>query len=491
MIRNLTHPPQETSVEVIPHSQGSVICIHIEPSEVPVSTLGGKCLRRQLKPDGEPENAPFFPDQQFARSVGLGRRDYSAHVLSTATLDDLDPAEFYRLRNRIRAKGDQGIQGLQHSLDEDLGKALGLVQTSHGELRPTVTGMLLLGKDESLVRHLPTHEVRFHVFDERGDRKVLEQYRSPLLKLLAEIEDRFKARNEEREITIGLFRMPIPDYSPDGFREALNNAVLHRNYALQGYVIIEWRPDHIRISSPGGFLPGITPGNILVHEPVARNRVLANACQRIGLVEQTGGGVDKIYRGQLVYGRPIPDYTTSDSELVRVILPGGEPSLEFAALVYEQAKAGVALAPEEMLVLDALFRQRSISTDEAGVLIQRGAHFARQTLSKLVEKGMVEQRGRTRSREYTLSAIMYQKLGKSPEYIRTRGFDTQQREQMVVNHLKAYKRINCGQVMELCQITRNQALYLLRKLRSKWSEIALCGRGRGAYYEWRDDRKTV
>jgi ATP-dependent DNA helicase RecG len=185
-----------------------------------------------------------------------------------------------------------------------------------------------------------------------------------------------------------------------------------------------------------------------------------------------------------VYGRPIPDYTSSDSEMVRVILPGGEPSLEFATLVYEQTKAGVALAPEEMLLLDALFRRRAISTDEAGVLVQRGARFARQVLSKLVERGMVEQRGRTKSREYTLSAAMYQKLGKSREYIRTKGFDTKQREQMVLSHLRAYKTLTCMEVMELCQLTRSQARHLIRKLRDQHSEIMLRGKGRGAYYEW-------
>jgi hypothetical protein len=64
------------------------------------------------------------------------------------------------------------------------------------------------------------------------------------------------ARNEEREVTVGLFRLPIPDYSPEGFREALNNAVLHRDYARHDAVYVQWQPDHLLITSPGGFPAG-------------------------------------------------------------------------------------------------------------------------------------------------------------------------------------------------------------------------------------------
>jgi len=66
---------------------------------------------------------------------------------------------------------------------------------------------------------------------------------------------------------------------------------------------------------------------------------LAEAFRRIGLVEQTGRGIDKIFAGQLRYGRPAPDYGRTNSTAVRVVLRGGQPSLEFAAFVYEQDPA--------------------------------------------------------------------------------------------------------------------------------------------------------
>jgi ATP-dependent DNA helicase RecG len=89
----------------------------------------------------------------------------------------------------------------------------------------------------------------------------------------------------------------VPNYAPQAFREAVNNAVLHRDYTRRGATHVQWHSDHLFISNPGGFLEGITLDNLLVHEPKPRNPRLTEAARRIGLVETTGRGIDKIYLG--------------------------------------------------------------------------------------------------------------------------------------------------------------------------------------------------
>ncbi len=64
-------------------------------------------------------------------------------------------------------------------------------------------------------------------------------------------------------MTIGLFRLPIPDYSAGGFREATNNAVLHRDYTRNESVYLQWHPDHLLVTNPGGFPEGISLANLL------------------------------------------------------------------------------------------------------------------------------------------------------------------------------------------------------------------------------------
>jgi ATP-dependent DNA helicase RecG len=311
---------------------------------------------------------------------------------------------------------------------------------------------------------MPTHQVFFQALDSQGNVKLNDMFRGPLISVLREVEARFAARNEEHEVTVGLFRVPIPDYSPEGFREAINNAILHRDYARHDAVYIQWQPDHLLIANPGGFPEGITVDNILVHEPKPRNPRLAEAFRRIGLIEQTGRGVDKIFLGQLRYGRPAPDYSRSDSTGVRIILRGGKPSLQFAAFVYEQDKKGASLGLDELLILNALFYERRIDTERAGGVIQKGTADARAVLERLVERGLIEAKGETKGRVYHLSAGLYRALGQSADYVRLHGISPIRHEAMILEYLRAHSRIERKHVVELCGLSGPQAGRLLKKM---------------------------
>jgi ATP-dependent DNA helicase RecG len=281
---------------------------------------------------------------------------------------------------------------------------------------------------------------------------------------LTEVESHFTARNEEHEMTIGLFRIPIPDYSPEGFREAVNNALLHRDYSKLESVYIQWQPEHLLITNPGGFPEGITVNNLLVHEPKPRNPRLAEAFKRIGLIEQTGRGVDKIYLGQLRYGRPAPDYTRSDKNGVRVVLRGGQSSRQFVAFVYEQDKQGMPLSLDELMVLNELFLERRIDSEQAGKLIQKGTIEARRVLEKLHERGLIEAKGEKKGRVYHMSAFLYRKLEQSEGYVRTHGISPIRHEEMVLEYVRAYGRIERKHVIELCGLSGDQARRLLKKM---------------------------
>jgi ATP-dependent DNA helicase RecG len=127
--------------------------------------------------------------------------------------------------------GDRSLLGLSDELDG----ALGLVCFEEGRPRPTVAGLVLLGREAALRRHLPTHEVAFQVLD-GTDVRVNDFYRAPLLKTFERIEEQFNARVVENEIEVDLFRVPVPNYDRRAFREALINALLHRDYTRLGAI---------------------------------------------------------------------------------------------------------------------------------------------------------------------------------------------------------------------------------------------------------------
>lgn len=477
-IFNNTEPPINTRVSVHTIKNQPVIAVEVDSYPEVCATKDGKTVRRVQGVQG-PECLPFYPHQHQSRRSDLGLHDYSAQVVQGATWEDFDPLEFERIRQIIRRLGgDTALLGLG---ERELAQAMRLVESKGGRLLPTVAGLLLLGREEALRRAVPTHEVAFQVLDARGDVAVNDFFCGPLLKTLEAVEQRFAARNQEREVQVGMIRLPVPNYAPHAFREAVNNAILHRDYTRRGAVHVQWHPDHLFISNPGGFLEGITLDNLLVHEPKPRNPRLTEAARRIGLVETTGRGIDKIYLGQLRYGRPLPDYSQSNREGVRLVLRGGNASLEFAAFVYERDRSGEPLTLEELLVLNRLHHERRIDAVAVGAITQRGEAHARGALERLVERGLIEPKGEKRGRVYHLSAGLYRKLGQPAAYVRAHGFDPIRQEAMVMEFVQAHGRISRKDVADLCGLSEDQASRLLRLL-AKQGKLVPKGAGRASHY---------
>ena len=480
-----TRPNINTRVSVISHDRGTVIAVEVDPYPDVCATASGKVLHRIVGADGKPATVPMYPHDQRSRRVDLGLLDFSAQPLDSACFDDFDPLEFERVRQAIiRLRGDVSLLELSN---EELAKALRLVETRNGRLIPNVAGLLLLGRTSSLEKYIPTHVVHFQVLDAHGDVKVNDAFCEPLLKIIEEIESRFRARNEEREKIVGLFRYPIPDYSPQGFREAVNNALVHRDYSRMDNIYIQWQHDHILIANPGGFLEGITAENILVHEPKPRNPRLAEAFKRIGITDQTGRGVDKIYMGQVRYGRPIPDYSRSDNIAVRIVIPGGVSSLDFAAFIFEQEKNGKVFSLDDLLIMNELYYDRRIEAPSAGKLIQKGTAEGRRALEHLHELGLVEGRGERTGRVYHLPSSLYKRFHMEAEYVRAKGFEPLQQEQMVIEYVKKHGSIKRADAAELCRISDDQAKRLLKALSEKYSEFKMRGTRRGAHYVWEEE----
>ncbi len=318
---------------------------------------------------------------------------------------------------------------------------------------PNVAGMLLLGRETAINKFLPTHQVAFQVLDAAGSVLVNAWFNGPLLRTLEAVEARFSARNEEQEAHIGLIRLPIPSYTPDAFREAINNATSHRDYARLGAVHIQMHPKYLQITNPGGFLEGITLNNLLVHEPKPRNPRLAEAFRRIGLVETTGRGIDKIYMGQLRYGRSLPNYTQSDREAIRLTLTS-DASLAFAVFVYEESANGKALDLDELLILEHLRKERRITVQVAGEITQRGSIYAHAVLTRLWQRGFIEESREKQEQIYYLSTSLHQRIGLLPRTLRP---DPVEEENMVLRYIDQYGKITRREIVSLLKITERQA----------------------------------
>lgn len=479
LVANRTVPPQSIRTALLEVDRKPVARIEVARSERLVATTDGTLQRRRLLADGKPECVPFLPHEFPSRESDLRLADYSALPVAGATLGDLDPLERQRIRQAIeRYGGDRSLLGLD---DEGLDGALGLTRTKDGVRVPTVAGLLLAGKEAVLREHLPTHEVAFQVLS--GTRvKTNDFYRWPLVRLLERLDEQFQVNVREEEIQVGLFRVPIPSVDHRAFREALVNALAHRDYTRLGAVHIRWNDSELSISSPGGFVEGVTLDNLLVVEPRPRNPLLADMLKRLGLAERTGRGVDLIYQGLLRYGRPAPDYSRSDPTGVTVVFSSDPADLGFLTLVLEEEQRLQSPLPVESLLALTLLREaRRVDAGEVAKAIQKSSAAARAVLERLVEAGLAQAHGKTRSRTYTLSPAVYRRLGQEAGYVRQAGFTRVQQAQMVLNLVAQKGQVSRKDVVELCQLTPDQATRLLRDLVSE-GKLVRQGDRKGSVY---------
>lgn len=481
LIANKTVPSVSVRAEIVVEEEYPVLKIEIPMSRTIVASSDGKILRRRLKIDGTPENIPMYPYEISTRLSELSLLDFSAQILGGATAEDLDPNERQRLRDIIkRRKGDKSLLELS---DEELDKALRLTKEENGASCPTVTGMLLIGKEERLCELMPTAKASFQVLEGTAVR-VNEQFAKPLLATFEIFEQYMKAWNPEREMEYGLFRIPIPEFSEPAFREGLVNAFCHRDYSILQMTRVAVEDEGLSISSPGGFIEGVNLNNLLTVEPHGRNQALADALKRIGLAERTGRGIDRIFEGSIMYGRPLPDYSESTDRYVKLFIQRAEPDLPFTRMIAnEENRMGRMLPINSLLILSALQTQRRATVNELSEIIHVSVARTKANVEKLLESGLVEASGNGKARTYLLSGKVYREQENSVGYVRQTGIDRLRYEELVLKLAKQQGYIKREHVSELLNIGDSQAYRILRKLTEK-GRLALVGKGRTAKYKY-------
>jgi ATP-dependent DNA helicase RecG len=463
LIAHRTRPSLSARVQIVRLGDQDVIAVEVPAARAPVGTSDGKYLRRALGGDGQPACLPLHFHEMQGLQADRGLLDYSALAVPDARWDDLDPLEFERFRRFIRESQGRGDASLVDLPDVELAKALGAIQANHAASSVHALGLLLFGREESLRRLLPVHEVAFQVLSGLEVR-VNDFFRWPLLRVMDELLARFRAQNREEELLVGMLRVGVPDYPPAAFREGVANALIHRDYTRLGAVHVQWHDDRIEVSNPGGFPEGVRLDNLLVTQPRPRNPLLADAFKRAGVVERTARGIDTIFFEQLRNGRPAPSYARSNETGVVLVLPGGKANLAFARLVAEESQAQRPLGLDDLLLLNHLWIDRRLTTEEAARLIQKPEGEARGRLQRLVEAGFAEARGERKGRSWHLAAATYRRLGEKTAYVHQRGFEPMQQEQMVLQYVEKHGSIGRGEVAELCRLSPPQAYRLLKRL---------------------------
>jgi ATP-dependent DNA helicase RecG len=182
------------------------------------------------------------------------------------------------------------------------------------------------------------------------------------------------------------------EYPIKAIREAIINALIHRNYFEPADTRVAIFDDRIEIISPGSFPKGVTPEKPK-HVPV--NPVLCQLMYDVGFIEKYGSGIYMINELCEEWGIPRPEYDLSEIETKVIFRSGGK-----AIVISEIEKIGVELNERQRGGLKIIFEKGKITNADYAKMFEIFRNTATNDLSDLVEKGLIKRVGRGRGSYY-------------------------------------------------------------------------------------------
>ena len=302
---------QSTDPRVIPDIETqevggkTVVAVVVKESPLKPVSVKGRCYRRVGT-----SNRVMTPAEISEMHLQSTGSSWDLQPAPGKTLQDIDPD---KVRNYVRLANAAGRKRIPEAESfERVLRKLELVK----ERRPTWAAVLLFGKRPQsplmqAVVHCGLFKQESRVIDDRMIDGCLIDQVEEALKFIQ------KNTNVEFVITGKPARDEIWDYPLEALREALINAVCHRDYTIPSNTDIRIHDDRLEIWSPGGLPFGITlPELFKPHKSVLRNKGIASVLYDIGWIEKWGSGIDKIRRLCRSEKKPEPEYEEQTQTLV-------------------------------------------------------------------------------------------------------------------------------------------------------------------------------
>lgn len=346
--------------------------------------------------------------------------DFSEELCGGASLEDLDAAAIAEFRRRWQRR--EANARMDSWADEELLRNAELLRDG----RLTNAALLLFGTREALSRFIPRAEIVFEYrsSEAAGPAQDRIEFREGFLLYQDRLWERINQRNDRQSYQDGLFRLEIPTFDEIVIREAILNAFCHRDYRREGSVFVRQFARRLEVTSPGGLPPGITPENI-IDEQNPRNRRLAEALGRCGLIERSGQGMNLMFERSVRQSKALPDLSGTAPHTVRLTLRGQVTNPAFLAFLERVGEETLAsFDTRDLLALDRLQRGEMVPYELSG------------RLPRLVQMGVVESMGRGRGTTYLLSRRFAAAIGQRAAYTRRRGLDREQNKELLLRHVR-------------------------------------------------------
>jgi ATP-dependent DNA helicase RecG len=333
--------------------------------------------------------------------------DYEKKPVYAASIDDLslESIKFYlqRINSKIPVPSEELWQFF-------VKRGFLIISAKKRTLVPKVAGLLLFGKDPETF--LVQSKIKADCF--RGIEPVETIDHLDIKGLLPKIIDettKFFLRNMKSAMRIeGFSRVEITEYPLEALREAVRNAVIHRNYAIEGAtVIVKMFRNRVIIESPGLLPRPLTLEKIrsLNYKPVSRNPIIARAMFDMKFMEERGGGIRRMHDEMLNHVLKEPDFNYDSGYFTVTFYGPGEKILDIhpqkVTIVYAIEPAKLTLLNERQKgILKYLLEHGKIASEECTKYFNITRDTANRDFKKLIKEGLLERRGRGRATYYVL-----------------------------------------------------------------------------------------
>lgn len=340
--------------------------------------------------------------------------DWSAQIVSDATIDDLDEVAIAKARMMFKKVHSRIPEAEVNAWSVETFLSKCGIMKNGGITRAAI---ILLGKYESAFKLRPAvAQVTWTRRDEKQDVVDYEHFTVPFILTVDEILSKIENLTM-REMPGGtLFPDTMKQYDDYTIREALHNCIAHQDYTMQQRINFVENPTYLYYSNAGAFIPGTLENALTNEEPQAyfRNECLCRAMVDFNMIDTVSRGIKKMFNEQWRRHFPMPDYEIdAKNRKVSVRIYGNEINKRYTNLL----KTNNSLTLWDCISLDAVQKGRTIHEDVAQDLLNRG----------LIEG---------EAPNYTISLGIAKATRQLQGYTRQKGLDKEKIKQMILQYLK-------------------------------------------------------
>jgi len=378
-VRGLCLPPVPIEVQQFSYKSKEIGFIVVPRSSFVHSTRDGRYLIRVGS-----SNRPLTPNEILPLLQSRYRITSDNEPVRAARLENLQLDRIQTLARDGCGVGPQEIESLLLSAK--------IAVETQGELKPTLAGILVFGKDPQ--QYVPQSRIQVIKLVTSGEVIQTTEFRGTIPEHVDQALSAIEASTDVIVRVKGFKREDVPRFPLLAVREFVVNALIHRdyNYSGSGIQVILY-PDRFEVLSPGGLPAPLDHGKLLTYS-YCRNPVIMDLMHRLGYAQGFGIGLARTLNLVKEKGYPEPTFSSAAAWFTATCfpLPAFEPDEQLLSRLSKQQRLGLEYTKNHDRITNRVY--------------QGLANVSRQTaareLKDLVEKGGLVMRGKGKGTYYTL-----------------------------------------------------------------------------------------